>query len=58
MVAASEVESQLEKEVGKGNAVAAPVANGPETTKLTIRLQTWEKLESMDQVKHVHFSTP
>ncbi|XP_066906617.1 methenyltetrahydrofolate synthase domain-containing protein [Halyomorpha halys] len=46
----SEVESQLEKEVGKGNAIAAPVANGPETTKLTIRLQTWEKLESMDQV--------
>lgn len=48
-----EVETQLEKKEEVGVKVAtgpAPVSNGPELTKLSFRLQTWDKLESMDQV--------
>lgn len=48
---ASEVESQLENEsaIDKVNG-EIPVSNGHDINKLSFRLQTWKKLESMDQV--------
>lgn len=49
----SEAESKLESvvtEKGSTPAPPAPTTNGTEPTKLSFRLQTWEKLEKMEQV--------